>query len=149
METMENSGPIVVGYDGSDSAGAALRWAVRQAALNGADVEAITAWEWPASFGWAGPIPAGYDPEADARRLLEEAVAEAVSEHPDVTVHTTVTEGHPAPLLIEASKTASLLVVGSRGHGEFTGMLLGSVSGHCATHAHCPVLVHRSDMQER
>lgn len=146
---METTGPIVVGYDGSDSAAAALRWAIAQAELAGADVEAVSTWEWPASFGWAGPIPAGYDPEADARRLLDEAVARAVAEHPGVTVRTTVTEGHPAPVLIEASKGASLLVVGSRGHGEFTGMLLGSVSGHCATHAHCPVLVHRTDANER
>jgi nucleotide-binding universal stress UspA family protein len=52
--------------------------------------------------------------------------------------------GHPAPILVEASKGADLLVVGSRGHGEFVGMLLGSVSEHCAMNAHCPVLVHRS-----
>jgi nucleotide-binding universal stress UspA family protein len=142
---METNGPIVVGYDGSDSATAALQWAVTQAELSGADVEAISTWEWPASFGWAGPIPAGYDPEADARRLLEEAVAGAVAEHPGITIRTTVTEGHPAPALIEASKRASLLVVGSRGHGEFTGMVLGSVSRHCAAHAHCPVLIHHTD----
>ena len=52
--------------------------------------------------------------------------------------------GHPAPILVEASKGADLLVVGSRGHGEFVGMLIGSVSEYCATNAHCPVLVHRA-----
>jgi nucleotide-binding universal stress UspA family protein len=55
----------------------------------------------------------------------------------------TVIEGHPAPALIEASRGADLFVLGSRGHGEFVGMLLGSVSEHCVTHAHCPVLVLR------
>ena len=52
--------------------------------------------------------------------------------------------GHPAPVLVEASKGADLLVVGSRGHGEFVGMLIGSVSEYCVTNAHCPVLVHRA-----
>ena len=55
-----------------------------------------------------------------------------------------VVSGHPAPILVEASKGADLLVVGSRGHGEFVGMLIGSVSEYCATNAHCPVLVHRA-----
>ena len=55
-----------------------------------------------------------------------------------------VVNGHPAPILVEASKGADLLVVGSRGHGEFVGMLIGSVSEYCATNAHCPVLVHRA-----
>jgi nucleotide-binding universal stress UspA family protein len=55
-----------------------------------------------------------------------------------------VIDGHPAPVLVEASKGAELLVVGSRGHGEFVGMLIGSVSEYCAAHAHCPVLVHRA-----
>jgi len=54
-----------------------------------------------------------------------------------------VVEGPPAPTLVEASHRADLLVVGSRGHGEFTGMLIGSVSNHCASHAHCSVVVHR------
>ena len=53
-------------------------------------------------------------------------------------------QGHPAPLLVEASKGADLLVVGSRGHGEFVGMLIGSVSEYCATNARCPVLIHRA-----
>jgi nucleotide-binding universal stress UspA family protein len=55
-----------------------------------------------------------------------------------------VVEGHPAPVLVEASKAADLLVVGNRGHGEFVGMVIGSVSEHCAANAHCPVLVHRT-----
>jgi nucleotide-binding universal stress UspA family protein len=58
-------------------------------------------------------------------------------------METLVVQGHPAPALVEASKGADLLVVGSRGHGEFVGMLIGSVSEYCTTNAHCPVLVHR------
>jgi nucleotide-binding universal stress UspA family protein len=66
--------------------------------------------------------------------------------HPDPAaagVQTAIVYGHPSEALIEASKTASLLVVGSRGHGAFTGMLLGSVSIHCVTSASCPVTVVR------
>ena len=62
---------------------------------------------------------------------------------PKVQFRPVVVEGHPAPALVDASRGASLLVVGSRGHGEFAGMLLGSVSEHCVTKAHCPVLVLR------
>jgi nucleotide-binding universal stress UspA family protein len=100
-------------------------------------------WEWPTNYGWAPPLPADYTPGTDARRVLDEAVEKVRSTHPDVDVRATVIEGHPAPALIEASWGADLLVLGSRGHGEFVGMLLGSVSEHCVTHAHCPVLVVR------
>jgi len=60
-----------------------------------------------------------------------------------VEIDTLVVEGHPAEVLVEASSHADLLVVASRGHGQFGGMLLGSVSQHCATHAHCPVVIVR------
>jgi nucleotide-binding universal stress UspA family protein len=103
----------------------------------------VITWEWPSGYGWALPLPADYSPEADARSLLEEMVSKVQASHPNVDIRTTVIEGHPAPVLIEASRSAELLVVGSRGHGEFTGMLLGSVSEHCVTNAHCPVVVVR------
>ena len=66
------------------------------------------------------------------------------AEHPGLVVDPRIVEGHPAPVLVETSKDADLLVVGSRGHGEFVGMLIGSVSAYCVTNAHCPVLVYRS-----
>ncbi len=62
---------------------------------------------------------------------------------PTIEITARVLRGHPAPLLVEESKGADVLVVGSRGHGEFVGMVIGSVSEYCATNAHCPVLVHR------
>jgi nucleotide-binding universal stress UspA family protein len=71
-------------------------------------------------------------------------VAPVRAAHPGLTIEETVAEGHAAPVLVEASKGADLLVVGSRGHGEFVGMLIGSVSEYCAGHAACPVLVHRT-----
>jgi nucleotide-binding universal stress UspA family protein len=136
-------GRIVAGVDGSDSSLKALRWATQQAELTGARLDVITTWDWATSYGWAMPIPSDYDPRSNAQSLLDEAVAPLRDAHPQLDIRSTVVEGHPAPVLIEASRTADLLVVGSRGHGEFAGMLLGSVSEHCVTNAHCPVVVIR------
>jgi nucleotide-binding universal stress UspA family protein len=137
------TGKILVGIDGSDSSIQALQWAARQAVLTTSSLDVIMTWDLPSSYGWAMPFPDGYDPEESIRTLLTDTVAELRKEFLDVVVTTRVLRGHPAPILVEASKDADLLVVGSRGHGEFTGMLIGSVSEHCAAHAHCPVLVHR------
>ena len=135
---------IVVGVDGSDSSLMALEWAARQAELTGSTLDAMTTWDWPMNYGWAVPIPSDYNPKSDAQDLVDEAVARVRDMHPRVDIRTTVVEGHPAPVLIEASRAADLLVVGSRGHGEFAGMLLGSVSEHCVSNAHCPVVVVRN-----
>jgi nucleotide-binding universal stress UspA family protein len=145
----EPVGRIVVGIDGSAMSVAALEWAVRQAELTGSTIEAITTWEWPTNYGWAFPFPPEYDPKADAQRMLSDALAPVLAAHPDVPVQSTVIEGHPAPVLVEASRGADLLVVGSRGHGEFVGMLIGSVSEHCVTNTHCPVLVLRQTEGDR
>jgi nucleotide-binding universal stress UspA family protein len=131
---------IVVGVDGSDSAQAALRWAVRQASLTGDRVEAVTAWHYPASVGW-GPTGIDVDFEAIGQQIMSEALAAVNGLEPGVAVLSLVTEGHPAEVLLHASKGAGLLVVGRRGHGGFTSALIGSVSLHCVLHAHCPVLV--------
>ena len=134
---------IVVGVDGSESSNGALRWAAQQAMRTDAALEVMMTWEWPSSYGWSFPLPAEYDPAADAQRLLDGVIAELRESHPNLDIRARVVEGHPAPTLVEASRGADLLVVGSRGHGEFAGMLLGSVSEHCVTNAHCPVLVFR------
>jgi nucleotide-binding universal stress UspA family protein len=134
---------IVAGVDGSDSSIKALDWAARQAELTGSMLEVITTWQWPQSYGWAAPFPSDFDPQSTAETLLNDAIAQVRADHPQVNVRTTVIEGHPAPVLVDASRTTDLLVVGSRGHGEFAGMLLGSVSEHCVTNAHCPVVVMR------
>lgn len=133
---------IVVGVDGSDSSKAALRWAIRQAKLTGASVDAVTAWHYPAGYGWAqdgGEV----DFEGDAKRVLSEALGEVSGLEPDVPVRPLIAEGHPADVLLRTAKGAGLLVVGSRGHGGFASALVGSVSMYCVSHAHCPVLVLR------
>ena len=135
---------IVVGVDGSEPSLAALRWAMRQAELTGAPLEIVSAWEWPVSYsGWETPLPPDYDPAEEARRQLDKAVSAVLTPGDAIEVRQSVIEGHAAPVLEALSKTADLVVVGSHGHGEFAGMLLGSVSEHCVTHCHCPVVVIR------
>jgi nucleotide-binding universal stress UspA family protein len=145
MTSIEPEGAhrIVVGIDGSSTSIAALEWAAKQAELTGATLEVLMTWDWPLSFGWSLPIPSGYNPGPDSAKALDEVLEVVKKRHPGVAITPTVVEGHPAPLLVKASEGADLLVVGSRGHGEFVGMLLGSVSEHCVTNAHCPVLVLR------
>lgn len=143
MNTEGTSPRIVVGVDGSEASLLALRWAIRQAELTDATLEVVASWQWPSSTGWGVPLPADYRPDKEAESALAEIVDSARIEHPAVAIRPEVVEGHPARVLVEASTGADLLVVGSRGHGEFAGMLLGSVSEHCVTNAHCPVLVYR------
>jgi nucleotide-binding universal stress UspA family protein len=135
---------IVVGVDGSDSSKLALEWAARQAKLTGAPLNVVTTWEFPPTLGWAPPYPSDFDPNADATEALRATVHDVLGSDPGVPLQLTVTEGHPSFVLTEAAKGAGLLVVGSRGHGAFAGMLLGSVSEYCAAHASCPVVVVRN-----
>jgi nucleotide-binding universal stress UspA family protein len=143
-----HTGPrIVAGVDGSPSSISALRWAVRQAALTGAAVDAVMAWHYPAAaagYGWA---PAGmegsFDFTENAAKVLADAIGAAVDPGSGVPVHARVFEGDPARALLDACDGADLLVVGSRGHGGFAEALLGSVSQHCVHHAQCPVVVIR------
>jgi nucleotide-binding universal stress UspA family protein len=136
---------IVVGVDGSESSRRALQWAARQAQLTGGRLEVVITWELPTSFGWVPPYPADFNPAADAQKAADEEVRTALVSYPDMVVEVTVVEGHPAPTLLRASQGADLLVLGSRGHGEFAGMLIGSVTQHLVSTAHCPVLVWRHD----
>lgn len=138
---------IVVGFDGSSAAHAALEWAARQAELTGDHLELVTTWEWPTSYGFAVPVAKDFDPAATAAQILDDAVGKARHGHPDVEIRTAVVEGPAGRSLVESSDGASLLVVGSRGHGELAGLLFGSVSEHCVSHAHCPVVVVRGDAE--
>ncbi len=135
---------VVVGYDGSDAAGAAVEWATTQALATGGRLDLVTAWEYPTSWGSVIPLPSDYDPATDARVMLEELATRLRAGHPGLAVHSHVFEGHPSEVLVEASRHAALLVVASRGHGSFSGIVLGSVSQHCVTHAACPVVVYRT-----
>jgi nucleotide-binding universal stress UspA family protein len=134
---------IVVGVDGSDTSVAALGWATDLASRIGASIEAVTTWQWPTGIGPVIPFPEGYDPAGDAKTMLDAIVGPVADRYGSTEVTGRIVEGHPAEALVEASRHADVLVVGSRGHGEFSGMLLGSVGQHCATHADCPVTIYR------
>ena len=140
---------IVVGIDGSPASKETLQWAVAEAKLRGAALRVVHAWAFP--YVAAGP---GLDPILDGqmiddiRRNAEELVDRELSELGDaaagVDVERAVVEGAPASALIEAAKGCDLLVVGSRGHGGFAGMLLGSVSQQLSHHAPCPLVIVRT-----
>jgi nucleotide-binding universal stress UspA family protein len=144
---------IVVGVDGSPSSKAALAWALRQAELSGASVEAVIAWHMPVAAAGIPFEPAGTMDGADfaqiARMVLTAAIAEAADPASAVKVSSTVVEGNATQVLLEAAAGAELLVVGSRGHGGFVGALLGSVSQHCAHHAPCPLVIVREPRQRQ
>ncbi len=142
-ESEASSARIVIGIDGSAASIDALDWAGRQASLTHSTLEIIMTWDWPTTYGWALAFPADYNPTEGMPEILSKAADGLRAKYPDIEITSRVVQGPPAPLLVEASKGADLLVVGSRGHGEFVGMLIGSVSEYCATSAHCPVLVHR------
>jgi nucleotide-binding universal stress UspA family protein len=135
--------PIVVGIDGSAQSRIALAWAAKQAALTSSPLNIIMTWEYPTNYGYTMGWPEDIDFAADAKSELEKCVSEVLGTDPKIEVTASVHQGHAALMLVEESKHSSLLVVGSRGHGEFAGMLLGSVSEFAATHADCPVVIIR------
>ena len=139
---------IVVGVDGSESSRTALHWAYDEAAHHNASLVAVSTWHPPAlpmSPPYGSLPPEGYEtqPEKDAREMLERLTDELEPRTPTVDVRISISKGNPAKVLIDMSQGADLLVVGSRGHGGFAGMLLGSVSQHVVAHAACPVVVLR------
>jgi nucleotide-binding universal stress UspA family protein len=149
----EHPSNVVVGVDGSPGAGQALRWAAGEAALRKARLVVIHAW----TLGFTGVPGGGYgylgdtrglftgDGISDMRRAAEELVDRAITEiaadSQGIEIERRVVEGGAAEVLVGAVKECDLLVVGSRGHGGFAGLLLGSVSQQCAHHASCPVVI--------
>jgi nucleotide-binding universal stress UspA family protein len=142
-DAAQRQGRIVVGVDGSPASLDALVWAVRQASLTGAVVEAVTAWHFPTAAVGGYPIVAQTDWQDNAQMIQDLAVKEALGDEATSLVRR-VAQGHPVSVLLDAAADADLLVVGSRGHGGFTGMLLGSVSEHVVAHAPCAVVVVKS-----
>jgi nucleotide-binding universal stress UspA family protein len=137
---------IVVGVDSSACSVEALRWALAYARLTGGSVEAVTAWQVPPMYVYAaGWRPTGIDDAAIIRyaeKSLAETVAQVQGEFDNqVAVTTRVLGGPAAQVLLDAGKGAQLMVLGSRGHGAFAGMLLGSVSQHCVQHTTGPTVV--------
>jgi nucleotide-binding universal stress UspA family protein len=137
-------GRIVVGVDGSRHSQQALRWGAHFAGNFGARLEAVTAWEFPVMYGW-GAVPPEWNPAQDMEKVLDETLRAVFGDQPLAGLRRQVREGGAAKVLLDASEGAIMLVVGSRGHGGFAGLLLGSVSANVAEHASCPVLVIHGD----
>jgi nucleotide-binding universal stress UspA family protein len=142
----DQAGEIVVGVDGSEHSAAAIDFAFRYAGSVGAHLTGLLAWHDPKSSGPGDMLPLVYDVDAlqqDSAALLGESLAGQAVEHPDVKVTEKLVHGPAANALLDASRNAQLLVVGSRGRGAFRGLLLGSVSRTVLQHAKCPVAVVR------
>lgn len=141
------SGPIVVGVDDSAEAQAALRWAAAEAATRGVRLHAVHALDltpWlsaPLGGGAIDPVPLA----EGIKDATERQVAPYREQYPELQIDVEVPTGLPEKALLHASEGASLLVVGSRGRGGFTGLLLGSTSKAVLRDAHCPVVILRGD----
>ena len=142
--TGDPAAPILLGVDGSHANDPAVRFAFEEAALRGTPLVVLHAWTHPVSTGPGDMLPLVYDPvevEAEEARVLAEALAGWHDKYPDVVVHRRLSHAGARRALIEAAHGAQLVVVGTRGHGGFTGLLLGSVSQALLHHAACPVAV--------
>jgi nucleotide-binding universal stress UspA family protein len=139
------AGGIVVGVDGSPISLAALRWALDEGELRHRGVHVVLSWAMPPILGMSPVVlPSEEDIESGARSELDEILKSQhglESRSADSPVTSAVMRGNPALMLLEAAEEASLLVVGTRGHGGFAGLLLGSVSQQCAAHARCAVVI--------
>jgi nucleotide-binding universal stress UspA family protein len=137
---------IVVGVDGSHHAERALEFAAEEARRRNAAVHVVTAWHVPAAVYGPGFAPMANPPVEDETREAAEQVAARAAESlraRGLEVETSVCHSQAADALIDQSRGADLLVVGSRGHGGFAGLLLGSVGQQCAQHAACPTVIVR------
>ncbi len=134
---------IVVGVDGSEGGKRALRWALRHAAQTGGSVEAVIAWSWDDID--RVPIAASSPAQARERatKLLDHEVQSALDEWLDTppAISRQVVEGRPSQVLVDAAADASMLALGSHGHGRMFHLALGGVSEECIRHGSCPVIV--------
>lgn len=138
---------IVVGIDGSQESKQALRWGFDLASLMDARLDVVIAWHVPTYYGYGwSTVPFEYDPAAQAEKVMADVVAEVLGRTPQEDMRLVVQESNAAQLLIKESRGALMVVLGSRGHGGFGGLLLGSVSMAVAEHAACPVLVMHGDL---
>ncbi len=136
--------PVVVGVDGSPGSTAAVAFAVEAAVLRGVPLVAVHAWRDVLVDPAVAPLVDRDAVESDEREVLAEQLAGIRTQHPDLVLRTLVIRDRPARALVDESRNAQLVVVGSRGRGGVQGLLLGSVSQQLLHHAHCPVAVVRS-----
>lgn len=142
---------IVVGVDGSEHSMQALRWATFMADAMGAEIEAVAVAELTGASAGAGwfHVPATRGQLKEATAMLGQTLNDVFGADQPRGLRPIVEEGVAAQVLLRVSSGAQMLVVGSRGHGGFRGLLLGSVSSVCSGHATCPVLVVHGDNPPR
>ena len=138
------AGRIVVGVDGSPPSQQALRWGAHLAATFGAGLDAVIAWDTTPAHSWSS-TPPDRTPDEETRQALDQFVQDAFGDQPPAGLRRLVHDGGASKVLLDASEDAIMLVVGSRGHGGFAGLMLGSVSANVTAHAACPVLVIHGD----
>lgn len=136
---------IVVGVDRSEHADRALEFAAEEAALRGARLVIVYAWELPTLISPSGVPAPGYfeDLRGDAESIVQAAVARAAALQPGVAGEGKAIGGQPAAVLLREAEHADMIVVGSRGHEGFSSLLLGSVSQQVVHYAPCPVVIVR------
>lgn len=145
LSTLPEPRAMVVGVDGSTSSIAALELAAQLIPLAGDIIRAVTVWHYSVAFGTFTPVD--WHPDELAEAALDRALAAAFQDKPPCPIERRVLQGSPAQVLIDESTRASMIVVGSRGHGGFAGLLLGSVSSAVAERAACPVVIARGSLQ--
>lgn len=140
---MAQKAPVVlVGIDGSAESGRALRWACDYVSQLGGVVHAVTVWHQPIQFGYR-LATTDSDLEKRAQRSLDEVVDPVREEYPQVDLKPRLLRGHEVDEMVGLSHQADLMVLGNKGHGAFTGMMVGSVALKLVHHARCPVTVVR------
>jgi nucleotide-binding universal stress UspA family protein len=151
MDQQHRGRSVVVGVDGSESAIRAVRWSAAEAARRGVALRIVTAFEWPHGHpvGEVGLGRSYRDIMLDeSRRHLAEAVAVAERAVDGLEVEQQLVVGFPIPVLAEETRRAQLVVIGDRGLGGVTGLLLGSVATALAAHADAPVVVVRGEGED-
>jgi nucleotide-binding universal stress UspA family protein len=139
--------PVVAGVDGSPASEAALDRALVMAEALGVPLRVVSAWRFPMV---SEQLPSSdTTPEEDVRSVVDDSLRARFGDRVPAWITVATPQGPPAHILVEESRAAQMLVVGSRGHGGVIGLLLGSVSASCAEHAHCPVLVMHDPRRER
>ena len=141
--------PVIVGFDGSRSAHAAVRYGADEAVLRDRELRIVHAFRWPLIYP---PLDSEYDPHERGPRVamlnrLTQTARDVQQNHPHLPVSIRLFDGSPGGVLVAASRDAELLIVGHRAPGGFTGLLAGSVGVQTTGHAHCPVVVVRGDVR--
>ena len=137
---------IVVGVDGSPASITALRHARHHASLEGLAVQAVTCWDLPPMYN--GFVMLNFDDfRQGAAEILEKAIDEAYGDDTPEDLRLSIVGGDAREALVSLGRNSRMLVLGTRGHGPFTGFFLGSISAGCIAHATCPVLIVHPDSE--